>query len=159
MKSIITCSLILMVLIQSNSTIAADKVVVIPLGNSTANSVNKLWGTGRPGVTVGGTWNTSPANSTIEYNYSTSVATWYDADEVCPSGTWICSINDIAGILNSIPSFARMGCDGSWIIGTTLAWVSESSTEFQNAGIARVESDTADMSKCLSIKVWCCRDK
>ena len=138
---------------------SGDTVVVIPVGKSAIEDTGRLWGTGRPGVTVSGTWTTSPADSSIEYNYSESIATWFDAAEVCPADTWVCSLSDIEGTLNAIKPYGSRACNGTISGGTTGAWVVDSNSEWDNSGYLRAEAGTGNWLKCVSIKVWCCREK
>lgn len=105
------------VLLFTSSVVAADKVVVIPLSNSGGPST-KHWGQGRTGVGLL-THNVPSEYCTtngINYALSETMATWYDAAQVCPANTWVCSYNELPDTGScpiqtlTLPAYASRTC-------------------------------------------------
>ncbi len=91
---------------------------------------NRLWGQGRPGVTVIGAWSVTNSNG-YQQNVSTSVTEWGSANAVCPSATWVCTVSEIDLTVMPFPNANAyfVDCDGT--IGTgaganQVAWLADS---------------------------------
>ena len=97
-------------------TMAADKVVVIPIGSSSSNT--KVWGEGREGVPIS-TVNTSNG---VTISISNSSATWDTAASACPKNTWVCSESEAMNIDTSSDSVFLYSFELLWIRNICL-WI------------------------------------
>lgn len=85
---------------------------------------NRLWGKGRPGTKL--LTHTDPngyctTSEGIKHALSYHLATWGNADDVCPSGTWVCGRTDLpapgsGGACNIVPLSALqyVDCAGTY---------------------------------------------
>ena len=163
--------LVIVVILFVFNAVAADKVVVIPL-NTSSNTTDKLWGKGRPGTTLR-THLTSngycTTSSGINFALSLHYASWYDAQEVCPSGKWVCRLSDLppAGACDIEPTFTsiRISCDGfySTLVNLTIlnGYVADAFTSIIPAYYGyTVDSNILNIpvgvKACEMRPVWCC---
>jgi hypothetical protein len=94
------------------------KVVVIPLTSAPAQPA-KLWGMGRPNValithdTPSGYWTANGINVVLSFN----IATWNEAQVVCPANTSVCTQNEVAAAC-PVPagSYPVYLCDGTTLM-------------------------------------------
>jgi hypothetical protein len=135
---------------------------------------NRLWGKGRPETglfthDVPNGYCTTSAG--IKHALSSASDTWGNADDACPTGTWVCSLADLpttgACPIAPLNTFSYILCDGTEVpaggavLSFQYGWVSnayELST-FGSMGTIRPSDGwifEVSGQKCLSMKVWCC---
>ncbi len=132
---------------------------------------NRLWGAGRPGTgliqhdTPDG-YCTAPGGT--KFALSIHLATWQEAAQVCPAGTWVCSINDGAksGMscdIISLNTHGQRDCDGTQdpYYGTKTAlsgWMADTSSNFDRFGVSSWSdlNVTAFADTCIGLHTWCC---
>jgi hypothetical protein len=170
MKKIACISFLAVFCIYTTIATAADKVVVIPLGSS-ALGTDKLLGKGRPGTSL--MTHTDPngyctTSAGIKHALSFHFATWGEAAEVCPAGTWVCSSSDLptTGSCPILPltTYRAIDCSGVKIpaspvdMSVLIGWESDASLN-EADGIVRISSTWGgfeSVETCVSFRVWCC---
>lgn len=175
MKSIIGSILVLILLLPPMSANSADRVVVIPLGKSSAaGSPDRLWGEGRPNTTtllhdigpfVKGA---CTADSGVKFSLSKHLASWGNAASVCPKDTWVCSrshIGDASCPITINPGIPWVPCDGTItfpvIINDPYGWLADLDTNTTYSGILRSSGPNITFlaqQGCREYRVWCCRE-
>lgn len=156
------------------SAIAAEKVVVIPLGSSASvNSAGeKLWSTGRPGT--GLMTHTDPkgyctTSAGIKYALSVHMAQWGNVADVCPAGTWVCTESELpVGVdtcsIVPVSTYSGIECNGSLFPGTpdqrTALWGFIANATPNNTVFGRMIYTEgligSSASICFSYRAWCC---
>ena len=168
MKKVLPYLIIATAMLFTVSAIAADRVVVIPLGGSA--STDKLWGKGRPGTEL--LTHTDPngyctASSGIHYALSATMSTWYTVAEVCPAGTWVCTENDFPDIglcpIQTVLGYQRRLCDGSTDSAydnqdSLEGWISDLKSSPENSSTKGTFNNnwSGHRSICYFYRVWCC---
>lgn len=140
---------------------AQNKVVVIPLNIKAATAPDKLWGQGRPGVSL--LTHATPSGycsaNGINFALSFNISTWNSAASVCPSGTWVCKQGEVeTGCPLSAGSYPSYLCDGTMIDSNpVLGWNVESDPTNQGNGMTTYSSHAfPPVSVCNNLHVWCC---
>jgi len=150
----------LAVCLSMSPAVAQDKVVVVPLGTK-AKVTDKLWGQGRPGVSL--LTHATPSGycsaNGINFALSFNISTWNSAASVCPSGTWVC-LQDEIGSACPLPegSYPTFLCDGSVFDSPiVLGWNAEADPVDQTHGITTYHLNTPHTANvCNNLHVWCC---
>jgi hypothetical protein len=94
---------------------------------SVSSSTTRLWGKGRPGVTVTspatGQCTNSIAGRTIKISRSTYVATWDKSAAACPANWWVCTAaeRDINGATAGFGKCPASGATMKQIVGGQLS--------------------------------------
>lgn len=161
------------VLLTAVSTLAADKVVVVPLNTSTTKG-GRLWGVGRPGIDLMTHGNSNGYCTTatgINFSLSKNLETWANAPHVCPAATWVCSKNDLSTASSSCPlpfltwTYESRKCDGTLyppdlsVVTRLKGWTANASTSSVTYGVAKSSNallSNNSAGSCISYRAWCC---
>lgn len=120
------------------------------------NGNNRLWGQGRPYITMNGSWYISPSDPNIEYATSTIRTDWNSSPSACPSETWVCSEDEVLAVTQNIPSTQVSDCSGASIGLQNSAWTTAALHE---NGIIQTLTGPISLSTCHLVQVLCCREK
>jgi hypothetical protein len=166
----------------ANGTACADDLAVSAHGSSAHVVVDLYgffsppgfnqfvhWGEGRPDAALYG--RVSPpfgpcSNGPYRFGLSGIEVSWGEAAAACPTGTWVCSINQ-RGVTDCDTARPDDSCDGRLCNGTCIdnastqhvGWVANASTTSIGDGVAVSEDDAlaaADSATCARRPVWCC---
>jgi hypothetical protein len=172
MKRTLSFMIVTTVFLFALSSVAADKVVVIPIiSKSTTGSPEKLWGQGRPGTTTllhsNGTFQggSCTASSGVKFSLSKSLISWDGAAAVCPKDTWVCSREEILDTpcpISILDSLNFSECDGHNYTPETITnpygWVSDMRDEIN--GFLRSSQPVHYLwfQVCHAMRAWCCHN-
>ena len=155
---LLTAIVLTVVLVAMNS-MAANKVVVIPL-NSSVKDETKLWGEGRVGTGM----SSEDTVNGIKIARSYATASWDGAAAACPKNTWVCTFEEIENMATDyLTSFSKgLRCDGTEYT-SCYSWVQDEYKLDRTKGIAPCVVDFFGyvfmpfyQQKCEHLRVWCC---
>ncbi len=147
-------------LLIGSFSIAAGKVVVVPLNVSQKHLANqKLWGQGRPDAEINGNWHENSSQN-IYVAQSRMSTHWSDANAACPGDSWVCTreergttVIDITD--NLYPDIYH--CDGSSSVNIDkTAWVADA--QYQFGGAVKANGLWWPLRICYMAPVWCCKN-
>ncbi len=129
-----------------------------------ANGAARLWGEGRPGVTIfNDTWTDSTMIG-IQVASSNTYVTWGGVAAGCPANTWVCTFAERGTGTVATPDLNFTSCDGitSMSDGRGRGRVADASLHAVGPAYAKnvYENGEYEFShKCNYYYAWCCRDK
>ena len=91
------------------SSMAGEKVVVVPLNTSTQN--NRLWGEGRPGADVHHWVNSSSRR--LQFALGNALVSWEGAASGCPSQSWVCTADERGNTSYTYADTSYIDCSDS----------------------------------------------
>jgi hypothetical protein len=146
-------------------TVAGEVRTVDPNGEA------RLWGRGRPGtgvypkaITPGTHYCVNP-DTGVKFGLSTAWVDWGAAAEACPSGTWVCRLQDLVACNTARPDTDadEQKCDGSyenWAADNHYGWVADVSASPSTPGWSHAFSESGSTlttgAGCRGYPVWCC---
>lgn len=151
--------LVLVLFLLPICSLAADKVVVIPLNS--AQQGGKLWGEGR----VGASATLTDTVNGINISRSTGLASWDGVAAACPANTWVCTAAELQGLDTSTETtnVTIIDCVNA-TSSAPFTWTQDDLTE----GFGRTVHvaydfiagsnivDENSQRKCAYLPVWCC---
>ncbi len=125
---------------------------------------NRLWGKGRPNVTVYG-WSTVNSKG-YQQGMSKMMTTWNDSDDGCPSASWVCSESDIDLITDMETGHTYYEtCGGGDLVNYTpysMLWLNDAYTfregkEYVINNDDETKNTVINLTACYLVAPLCCR--
>lgn len=159
---------IMNVIAPATSMDAINKAYADAQTSNMVSSTIKLWGEGRPGVSVlnaAGECTNTISDITLKVSRSSNTASWDGARAACPTNWWVCSASERGSqtcgattkqviVCNPVPVDEEL-----YEITANWGWVSDTATtNDRKAKAARIVSgaNTVEQYACNRAPVWCC---
>jgi hypothetical protein len=137
------------------------------------NQQPRLWGKGRRGVVRYGTGEIESVlclnvNGNVEFGLSNVLTHWDSADHGCPSGTWVCSSNELSGtpwpcntdrIDSLVDGIECNGAELNFPEYLNAGWISDVLAPYSYQIVFEDGTSTySNENPCRSFPVWCCSE-